>query len=144
MESGCALLAGEPSLTHVELFTQNVYFIFQVVQVFLAVTSASSASSIAKLIIDDPTSIPELLAKRLPTASNFYISYFIVQGLTISTGIISQVFGLLVFKLLYKYRANTPRKLYVKWTTLNEISLGSTLPVLTNLGVIGISLFYLL
>jgi len=135
----CAKLAGEPSLSRVELFTQNAYFVFQVVQVFLVVTVASSASSIVDSIIKNPTGITSLLGTRLPTASNFYISYFIVQGLTIASGVLSQVVGFIIFKLLYRYLSGTPRSLYTKWANLSAISWGSTLPVFTNIAVIGLT-----
>jgi len=135
----CAKLKGEPSLARVELFTQNAYFVFQVVQVFLVVTVASSASSIVQDLIESPTGITTLLATRLPTVSNFYISYFIVQGLTISAGVISQVIGFVIFRLIYKLLAGTPRKMYMKWSNLSAISWGSTLPVFTNIAVIGIT-----
>lgn len=135
----CAKLKGEPSLARVELFTQNAYFVFQVVQVFLVVTVASSASAIVKQIIQSPTGITGLLAKRLPTVSNFYISYFIVQGLSLASGVLAQVVGFVVFKILYKFLAGTPRKMYMKWANLSAISWGSTLPVFTNIVVIGIT-----
>lgn len=133
----CAKLAGEPSLARVELFTQNAYFVFQVVQVFLVVTIGSSASAVIPGIIDNPASATSLLAQRIPTASNFYISYFVLQGLTIAASTISQVVGFFVFKILYKFLAGTPRKMYMKWATLSSISWGTVLPPLTNIAVIG-------
>jgi hypothetical protein len=135
----CARLSGEPSLARVELFTQNAYFVFQVVQVFLVVTVASSASALVKTIISNPTGITALLGQRIPTVSNFYISYFIVQGLTIAAGVMSQVVGFFIFTLMYKFLAGTPRKLYVQWANLSAISWGSTLPVFTNIALIGIT-----
>jgi len=54
---------------------------FQVIQVFLITTFASGAAAVVTKIIDDPGSATTLLAENLPKASNFYISYFIVQGL---------------------------------------------------------------
>lgn len=134
----CAKLAGEPSLARVELFTQNAYFVFQVVQVFLVVTLSASAAAALKPILDNPSSVTSVLALRIPTASNFYLSYFILQGLTISAGVVSQVVGFLIFKLMYKFLAGTPRKMYNKWATLSAISWGSVLPPLTNIAVIGI------
>jgi hypothetical protein len=124
-------------LARVELFTQNAYFVFQVVQVFLVVTIASSASSIIKPLLSNPSGVTTLLANRLPTVSNFYISYFIVQGLSISSGVLSQVVGFVIFRLMYKFLAGTPRSLYTKWSNLSAISWGSTLPVFTNIAVIG-------
>lgn len=74
-----AKLGGAPSAAAVELTTQNFYFAFQVVQVFLVVTLASSAASVVTKIIQDPTSAPQLLATRIPKVSNFYISYIVLQ-----------------------------------------------------------------
>ncbi|KAK4163183.1 hypothetical protein QBC43DRAFT_290148 [Cladorrhinum sp. PSN259] len=134
----CAKLAGEPSLSRVELFTQNAYFVFQVVQVFLVATLSSSATAVAQQVIDNPSSAPTILATNLPKASNIYISYFIVQGLTIATSVITQVVGYFIFTILYKFLAATPRAMYTKWTNLSAISWGSTLPVYTNIVVIAI------
>ncbi len=69
-----AKLAGEPSHSRVELFTQNAYFYFQLIQVFLITTITSSASAAVTAIIDNPGSIFQTLASSLPKSSNFYIS----------------------------------------------------------------------
>ncbi|KAK1783125.1 hypothetical protein QBC45DRAFT_400849 [Copromyces sp. CBS 386.78] len=135
----CAKQAGEPSLSRVELFTQNAYFAFQVIQVFLVATVASSATAVAKQIYDNPGSVTSLLSENLPKSSNFYISYFIVQGLSIATSVLTQVVGFFIFNILYKFLASTPRALYTKWANLSAISWGSTLPVYTNIVVIAIA-----
>lgn len=135
----CAKLSGEPSYSRVELFTQNSYFAFQVIQVFLITTVTSSASAVAQKIAEDPTGVTSILANNLPKASNFYISYFIVQGFSIGASVISQVVGFFIFSLVYKYLAGTPRALYTKWANLSAISWGSTLPVYTNITVIAIT-----
>ncbi|KAK1752140.1 hypothetical protein QBC47DRAFT_389846 [Echria macrotheca] len=134
----CAKLAGKPSLSQVELFTQNAYFAFLIIQVFLVTTLSSAATAVAKQIADSPMDAPSILANKLPKASNVYISYFIVQGLTIATGVLTQVVGFVVFKLLYKFLASTPRAMYNKWANLSAISWGSTLPVYTNIICIAI------
>ncbi len=133
----CAKLAGEPSLSRVELFTQNAYFAFQVIQVFLITTFSSSATSVVMKIINNPQDTTALLAENIPSASNFYISYFLVQGLTVASGVISQVTGFVIFTLLYKFLSGTPRAMYQKWANLSAISWGSVLPVYTNIAVIG-------
>ena len=133
----CAKLSGEPSLSRVELFTQNAYFCFQVLQVFLVTTMSSAASAVGKQIVDNPASATTILAQNLPKASNFYISYFIVQGLTIAAAVLSQVVGFVVFTLMCKFLAGTPRALYNKWANLSAISWGSTLPIYSNIAVVG-------
>lgn len=134
----CAKLSGEPSYSRVELFTQNAYFVFQVVQVFLVTTMTSSASAVATQIYQNPQDVTSILASNLPKASNFYISYFIVQGLSVAASVISQAVGFVIFTLMYKFLTGTPRGLYTKWAKLSAISWGSTLPVYTCITVIAI------
>jgi hypothetical protein len=131
--------AGCVSLSQAELFTQNAYFVFQVVQVFLIRTMTDTASSAIVKIVQDPDQVFDLLSKSLPTSSNFYISYFIVQGLTIAISVLTQVVGCLIFRILYKFLAGTPRAMYTKWTTLSSLSWGSLLPVYTNIAVISVT-----
>ncbi|KAI1105835.1 DUF221-domain-containing protein [Jackrogersella minutella] len=135
----CAKLSGEPSLSRVELFTQNAYFAFQLIQVFLVTTVTSSASAVVQQIIDNPGSVTSILSENLPKSSNFYISYFIVQGLGVASGLLSQVVGFVIFTILYKFLSGTPRALYTKWANLSAISWGSVLPVYTNIAVISIT-----
>ncbi|KAI0506830.1 hypothetical protein F5B22DRAFT_432230 [Xylaria bambusicola] len=135
----CAKLSGEPSLSRVELFTQNAYFAFQVIQVFLISTITSAASTVGYQIFQDPGMVTSLLAENIPKASNFYISYFIVQGLGIASSVLSQAVGFVIFTLIYKFLSGTPRALYTKWANLSAISWGSVLPVYTNIAVISIT-----
>ncbi|KAL7812690.1 DUF221 domain-containing protein [Trichoderma aethiopicum] len=135
----CARLAGEVSQSRVELFTQSSYFFFQLIQVFLIQTFTNAASTALVQIAQQPGQVFNILSTALPTASNFYISYFIVQGLTIATSVVTQVVGFFVFTLLYKLLAKTPRAMYKKWTSLSALSWGSLLPVYTNIAVISIT-----
>ncbi len=123
-------LAGKVTLSSVELRTQSFYFWFQVIQVFLVTTMASAATSAVPQIIKNPSSVTTLLAQDLPTASNFYISYFILQGLTFSAGALLQIVGLILYKLLSKILGSTPRKLYNRWANLSAIGWGTVVPVI--------------
>ncbi|KAL3475122.1 hypothetical protein BJX99DRAFT_165582 [Aspergillus californicus] len=134
-----AKIGGAPSLAAVELTTQNFYFFFQVVQVFLVVTIASSASSVVTKIIDDPTSATSLLANKIPTASNFYVSYIVLQALSFSSGALLQIAGLIIGKILGRVLDNTPRKMYSRWSNLAGLGWGTVYPVFTLLVVIAIT-----
>ena len=123
-------LAGKVTLSSVELRTQSYYFWFQVIQVFLVTTMASAATSAVPAIIKNPSSVTTLLAQDLPTASNFYISYFILQGLTFSAGALLQIVGLILYKLLTKFLGSTPRKLYNRWANLSALGWGTVVPVI--------------
>lgn len=131
-----ARFAGEVSESRVELFCQNAYFAFQLIQVFLVRTLTDAASTAVVQIIQEPSSVFSTLASAIPTSSNFYISYFILQGITIATGVLTQVVGCVIFNLMYKFLAGTPRAMYVKWTSLSAIMWGSVLPVYTTIAVI--------
>lgn len=134
----CAKLAGTPTLTRVELYTQHAYFAFQVVQVFLITTLTSAASAAVTKLLEDPTTAKDLLSQNLPKASNFYLSYFLMQSLAIgSTGLV-QFFSLFKFHVVQRF-SNKPRKVYTRWHRLERIHWGSVFPVYTNLGVISTS-----
>jgi calcium permeable stress-gated cation channel len=128
---------GCPSLATIELRTQSYYFLFQVIQVFLVTTFTSAASAVGAKIAKEPAKTPELLASNLPHASNFFLSYLIVQGLTVSAGALAQVIGIIVFRILGKILDNTPRKMYKRFTTLAGLGWGTVFPIYTNLCVIG-------
>ncbi|TQS34518.1 hypothetical protein Golomagni_05095 [Golovinomyces magnicellulatus] len=136
----CALarLAGVPSLSQAELFTQQFYFIFEVVQVFFVASMASFVTGVSQLKSEEGEA-SVLPAKKIPNASKFYISYFIVQGFVIASAVISQATGFILFSLIYKLSAKTPRSLYEKWAYFSPISWGGVLPVYTNMAVIGIT-----
>ncbi|KAG2420094.1 hypothetical protein HFD88_004892 [Aspergillus terreus] len=134
-----ARLGGAPSAAAVELTTQNFYFAFQVVQVFLVVTLASSASSVVTKIINNPSSAATLLANNIPTVSNFYISYIILQGLSFSSGALLQITGLILGKVLGRLLDNTPRKMYTRWSSLAGLGWGTVYPAFTLLAVIAIT-----
>lgn len=134
-----AKMGGAPTLTAVELTTQNFYFAFQVVQVFLVVTLASSATSVASQIVAEPMKATNLLATNLPKSSNFYISYITLQGLSFASGTLLQIAGLIIGKLLGKFLDTTPRKMYTRWSTMAGLGWGTVYPAFTLLAVVAIT-----
>ena len=132
-----AKLGGAVSLPEVELRTQHWYMAFQVVQVFLITTFSSGAASVVTQIINDPKSATTLLAENLPKASNFYISYFIVQGLGIAAGNILNIGSLAMLVVVGKFLDKSPRKMFKRYITLAGQGWGSLYPRIGNLGIIG-------
>jgi hypothetical protein len=130
-----AKISGCPTRSAVESAVQNYYFAFQVIQVFLVATLGASAASVVQSVKDDPASAPTLLANNIPTASTFYLSYFILQGLSVVANVLLAVVGLIVFKLLGKLLDNTPRKMYKRWISLSGLGWGTLFPIYTNLFV---------
>lgn len=120
-----------------ELFTQSAHFAFQVVQVFLVTTLTSAASAATSQIVKNPLSAKTLLAKNLPKATNFYISYFLLQGLSTSSLALVQIASAVVFKFVTTFFAYSPRRLFQHWAQLGGVGWGTIFPIFTNMGVIG-------
>ncbi|KAL6719086.1 phosphate metabolism protein 7 [Lecanora helva] len=131
--------AGKPSVSAIELRVQNSYFCFQVIQVFLVTTLTSGAAAAGVAIFNDPGSAPTLLAQSLPNASNFYISYFVFQGLTFSSAALAQIIGVIIFQILSRFLDSTPRKMYTRFVNLSGLTFGTVFPVFTLLTVIAIT-----
>ncbi|CCH45323.1 putative membrane protein [Wickerhamomyces ciferrii] len=129
-------VSGASSVQQVELFTQQTFFAFQVIQVFLITTLSSSAASTAAQIAEEPTKAMNLLSENLPKASNFYISYIILQGFSVASGALCQVVTLVLFYVMGKAFDNTPRKMWKRFTSLGLMSWGTIYPIFTNLAVI--------
>ncbi|EEU34202.1 uncharacterized protein NECHADRAFT_96579 [Fusarium vanettenii 77-13-4] len=134
----CGIRAGIPSMVLVELFTQEVYFAFQIVQVFLITTLTSAASATVMTIIKEPLKTPDLLAENLPKASNFYLSYILVQCLAIgATGLLH------IFELIRHYAfarlSQIPRARFNVWYKLQPPKWGGVYPIYTNMAVIALS-----
>ena len=130
-------LAGAATVAEVELKTQTWYFVFQVIQVFLVTTLSSGAASSFTSIQHQPAQAATLLAQGLPRASNFYISYIIVYGLSGAAGAFLNIGGLVVSILLGMFLDKTPRKKFNRYLGLSGLQWGSVFPVYTNIGLIG-------
>ena len=110
---------------------------FQVIQVFLVTTFSSGAASSAAQIVSNPGSATTLLAENLPKASNFYISYFILQGLGIAAGDLLNIGALAMLTVVGKFLDKSPRKMFKRFITLSGLGWGSIYPKFGNLGIIG-------
>ena len=109
-----------------------------VIQVFLVTTLASSAAAtVTQITSGGAGSVTSILSQNLPRASNFYISYFILQGLSLSAGTVLQIVGLILYRVLGKLLDSTPRKMYKRFISLSGLGWGTVFPVFTNLCVIG-------
>lgn len=131
-------MSGSTSFQQTELYCQSWYYAFQVIQVFLVTTCTSSASSTVTEIIDDPSNAMFLLARNLPKASNFYISYFLIQGLTLPAAFLFQMVNLILNKVLGRLLDSTPRQKWNRYNTLAKPSWGVIYPVIEVLACIWI------
>jgi hypothetical protein len=139
MLRGCARVAGVPSHALVELYVQHAYFFFQVLQVFLVTTLTSAASAAVFDAIQNPLMIKDMLSQNLPKASNFYLSYILIQCLGAGAARLANFGDLIRHEIISKSIAN-PRRRFYRWRKLSKIHWGSEYPRFTNMGVIGSSI----
>jgi len=132
-----AKLSGEITTPAVELKTQGWYMAFQVIQVFLVTTFASGAAATAQKIINEPQSATTLLAENLPKASNFFISYFIIQGLSIAASNLLSIGSLLTIVVLGRILDKSPRKMFDRYIKLTGQGWGALYPRIGNIAIIG-------
>lgn len=134
-----AKYSGQPTTVEAEKFTQNSYFAFQVIQVFLVTTFSSGAATVVTKIANEPTSVPVLLAKNLPKAANFYLSYFIIQGLGSATKTVINYSDLFSYLFYDRVFDRTPRQKYARRSQMKGIGWGKAYPKFTNFAVIALA-----
>ncbi|KAK5955526.1 hypothetical protein OHC33_003166 [Knufia fluminis] len=124
----------------VELSVQKYYFFFIFVQLFLIVTLGSSAVQLVREFtsVEGVANIPNILSTTIPTASNYFFSYMLLQALSVSAGALLQVGSLIVWFILAPILDSTARAKFKRQTNLNSIQWGTFFPVYTNLACIGI------
>jgi len=132
-----AELSGEPTAQSAENMVQKWYFIFQFLQVFLVTTLSSGAATIIKQVTEQPGNIPSLLAENLPKSSNFYLTYFTLQGLSKAADQVVKYSDVLQY-LFFKRIAKTPRQKYDLEIKMKGLFYGSNYPKFTNMAVIAI------
>jgi hypothetical protein len=88
-------------------------------------------------IIEDPGTITSLLSTSLPKASNFYLSYIVLQGLGVFASMLVGLAGLVVTPLLVWLLGSTPRKIFLRWNRMAGVGWGQVFPIMTNFLVIG-------
>ncbi|KAK5134301.1 hypothetical protein LTR08_006730 [Meristemomyces frigidus] len=134
-----AKLSGEPTTSQAELKTQAWYFSFLVIQIFLVTTFSSGAAAVATQILKDPSSAPSLLAESLPKASNFYLTYFLLQGLASAADNLLNYSDLFSYLFAEYYWDKTPREKFNTHAQMRGTPWASWYPKFTNLFVIAIA-----
>jgi hypothetical protein len=107
----------------IEIFLQRHYFIFLFTQLFLVVSISSSVTTMIPEIANDIQTVPSVLAKNLPKASNYFYSYFLLQAITQSVMVLFQLPGSLWTYMKQRWKEHPPQT--VQWSLLY--------PVFTNL-----------
>ncbi|KAK2462387.1 hypothetical protein APHAL10511_005693 [Amanita phalloides] len=133
-----AKFEGIPQKTGVELSLMSRFFIFQVVHSFLIVTLSSGIMATLTDILNNPNLAPQLLAQNLPLASNFFLTYIILQGLSGSAAGFLQIVSLVVYYVKLFLFGSTPRSVYGVKYGASSVAWGTLFPVTTLLTVIAL------
>ncbi|KAH8101154.1 DUF221-domain-containing protein [Cristinia sonorae] len=156
-----ARLEGIPQRTGLELSLMTRFFLFQILHSFLIVTLSSGLIAALPDLVKNPGNIPSLLAAQLPKASNFFLTYVILQGLSGTAAGFLTVVPLILYYVKLILLGSTPRSIYnikyigrsVAWGTLFPsttllvvITLAYSIisPIINGLGCATFFLFYLL
>ncbi|KAH9026750.1 DUF221-domain-containing protein [Lactarius pseudohatsudake] len=156
-----ARLEGIPQRTGVELSLMDRFFLFQVINGFLVVSLSSGIIASLPDLVNNPSSVPTLLAHNLPKASTFFLTFIILQGLSGTAGGFLQAVPLAMYYVKITLLGSTPRSVYgIKYsprtsnwgtlfpsiTQLVVITLGYSIisPVINGLAFAAFFLFYML
>ncbi|KAL6153207.1 hypothetical protein ACJQWK_11673 [Exserohilum turcicum] len=127
---------GIPIRSHVDLKIQDYYFYFLFIQVTLVVSLSAGLTAIANEIAGGAP-LPATLAKNLPKASNYFISYIVLQGLSISANSLLRVDRLFGKLFLSPILDKSVTQMMIRRKG-EEIQWGTFVPTFTNLSCIGI------
>lgn len=125
-------------------FVQKFFFVFLFIQVFLVVTVTSFfTNTISDFTdkIETLTNIEEvlrILAEELPKAANYFFTYMILQGMSVSSGALLQIGTLLVWYIIARIIDSTARNKWSRNTQLNNIRWGHMFPIYTNFACIAL------
>ncbi|KAI0720717.1 DUF221-domain-containing protein [Cerioporus squamosus] len=131
-----ARFEGMPQRKTIELSLMTRYFMFQVINSFLVVTLSSGIIAALPDLVNNPGSIPSLLAQNLPKASTFFLTYVILQGLSGTAAGFLQVVPLVLYYVKLFILGSTPRSIYRIKYTMRSVSWGTLFPSITLIVVI--------
>ncbi|KIM46819.1 hypothetical protein M413DRAFT_16459 [Hebeloma cylindrosporum] len=131
-----ARFEGIPKYTGLELSLMTRFFIFQVIHSFLIMTLSSGIIAALPGLINNPTSIPNILATNLPQASTFFLTYIVLQGLSGVAGGFLQIVRLIIYYVKLFILGSTPRSVYSIKYIPGGVAWGTLFPSITLLVVI--------
>jgi hypothetical protein len=114
------LSTGAPTRSKREVITQHFYFTFLFIELVLLTAAASSIINIIPKILNNPISIPTILATNIPTSANYFFNYLIIQSLGFSGSVLFQYLRILYITTIWPVRVLAQR--YPTLELLNLIS----------------------
>ncbi|THH27230.1 hypothetical protein EUX98_g6964 [Antrodiella citrinella] len=136
---GLAWYENIPRWSLLSISVYKRYYLFLVVHGFLVVTLSSSITATASNLISNPTEAVSELASQLPSASIFFLTWTISQGLAGAGSALLQV-GVLVMYLVKKWwLGRTPREAFRVTFMMPKADFGLILPKISLLATIALA-----
>jgi hypothetical protein len=126
---------GIPLRSLSSLKIQDYYFFFLLTQVTLSVTLSAGITVVMSDMVTG-RKVAETLAKNLPKASNYFLSYVILQALSISASALLRLDRLIDIKVAGPLLDRTVTQM-VERQKAPDVEWGILIPVYTNLGCVG-------
>ncbi|EIN07902.1 DUF221-domain-containing protein [Punctularia strigosozonata HHB-11173 SS5] len=123
------------SLVDVSVYKR--YFALLVIHGFLIVTLTSGITSAIAQILATPAQAVENLARNLPNAAIFFLTYMATQGLSGAASALIQLGPLIMHYVKKWFLGRTPRQAYGVTFLMPSADFGTTLPRLSLLATIG-------
>ncbi|SCV74185.1 BQ2448_6617 [Microbotryum intermedium] len=141
-----ARVEGIPLRSQIELSLMDRYFLILVIHGFLVVTLASGLVKAIPVISKNPGSAVTLLATQLPSASTFFLTYFVTTAIAGAAGGLLQIITLAIFYVKLFLLGSTPRTMFPGITLLTVIGLSYSIisPLITGFTFVTFFLYWFL
>ncbi|KAG6898143.1 hypothetical protein C0992_004859 [Termitomyces sp. T32_za158] len=126
-----------PRYSLISVSVYKRFFLFLLVHGFLIVTLSSGITKAIEGIIARPTETVQELARQLPGASIFFLTYIITQGLAGAGSALVQLVPLVLHFFKKRFLGRTPRQAYEVTFLMPSADFGIILPRLSLLATIG-------
>ncbi|KAE9399448.1 DUF221-domain-containing protein [Gymnopus androsaceus JB14] len=136
---GLAWYEGLPRYSLISVSLYRRFFLFLLIHGFLIVTLSAGMTKVIGEIIDNPTHTVQDLAQHLPSASVFFLTYLVTQGLAGAGIALSQLFPLLSYYFGKWFKGRTPREAFNVTFLMPSADFGKLLPRLSLLATIGLA-----
>lgn len=126
-----AKMSGIPSKNGIELSLMNRFSIFIIVQNFLFMSVISGASSQVSAFVNsvkEPQAFVSNIAMAIPKASSFFLSYMSLQGISGGPMLFLQLVPLILYFVMLKLLASTPRSIWHKKNDMGAPAWGVFFP----------------
>ncbi|KAF8070342.1 DUF221 family protein [Lyophyllum atratum] len=125
-----------PRYSLISVSVYRRFFLFLLIHGFLVVTLSSGITKAIQDIVAQPTQTVQQLARQLPGASVFFLTYMVTQGLAGAGGALVQLVPLIIHYIRKWFLGRTPRQAYGVTFLMPSADFGIVLPRLSLLATI--------